>query len=280
MTGKHRQSEVILRQSDRLMTPSSQPPPTGMRLMRRVKLGGWRYSVSQDYGGQVYVGGSNGVDRVTSDGQSSHVISVYGNFWSVSVNDGVIYALVCNRDDWSVRVYGSDYQLIQLWRHSQRVFNCVFNQLAVTKDSVLVPDRGSQTIIQYSLTGEAERRIPCPVLTDDYTWLCVMSPRRDAVIVSCDDTVSCIDLSTGDCVWSTASLEKTTAVCCDDADRVYVAVGGSSDTIQIAVLDGDTGKTAFTYYTHPNFSNCSAASPFVGAIDHVIKLCCAITVWD
>ena len=111
---------------------------------------------------------------------------------------------------------------------------------------VLIPHRESKTIIQYSLTGEVERRIPCPQMKDSNAGLCVMSSRCDIMIVSCDGTVSCIDMSTLDRVWSTVSLEKPIAVCCDDADRVFVSVGGWSDTPKIAVLDGDTGKTVFT----------------------------------
>ena len=187
-------------------------------------------SVTQ-YDGQVYVGGIGGVDRVRGHGRSSRVISVDSRVRSVSVHGGVIYTLVYNiiDSDWSVRVYDSKYQLMQSWRHNEDGHR--INQLVVRKDSVLVPDRDSKTITEYSLTGEVEGRIPCPVLRDDYTWLCTMSSCRDAVIVSCDDMVSCIDVSTGDCVWSTVSLEKPRAVCCDDADRVYVAVGGYSDTI-------------------------------------------------
>ena len=65
------------------------------------------------------------------------------------------------------------------------------------------------------------------------------------MIVSRDGIVSCIDVSTGDCVWSNDSQEQPRAVCCDNADRVYVAVGGWSEKIQITVLNGHTGKTVF-----------------------------------
>ena len=246
MTGKHRQSEVILRQSDRLMILSSQAPPTSMRLKRRVSVSRECYSVSQDYGGQVYVGGIDGVDRVTCDSQSSRVISLDGVVCGVSVNDGVIYTLVNKSDSsWSVRVYGSKYQLILSWRHNEDSKDDM-NQLAVSKVSVLVPHRNSKTIIQYSLTGEVERRIPCLILMGKNTWMCGMSSHRDIVVVSCDSKVSCIDVSTGHCVWSTDSLEKPSAVCSDDADRVYAAFGGWSGTTQISVLDRDTGKSVLT----------------------------------
>lgn len=57
--------------------------------------------------------------------------------------------------------------------------------------------------------------------------------------------MNCIEVSTGRCVWFTDTLEVPTAVRCDNTDRVYVAVGRCSDTIQIAVLDGDTGEDSF-----------------------------------
>ena len=82
-----------------------------MRLMRTVGANDWCDSVSQ-CDGQKYVGVGGGVDRVKSDGESSHVISVDGSdaVWSVSIYDGVIYTLVYNiRGAWSVRVYDSDY---------------------------------------------------------------------------------------------------------------------------------------------------------------------------
>ena len=156
------------------------------------------FSISQYGGGQLYVGGIGGVDQVTSSGQSSRVISVDGDVCGVSVNDGVIYTLVNKSDSsWSVRVYASKYQLIRSWRHNEDSED-EMNQLAVSKDSVLVPHRDSKAIIQYSLTGEVQRRIACPILKAGHTWLCVTSSRHDAVIVSCGGTVSCIDVSTGD----------------------------------------------------------------------------------
>ena len=119
----------------------------------------------------------DGIDLVTSDGVSPRVISVEGYVSSVSVCDDLIYTLV-HHSSWSVRVYDSDYQLIGSWRHEES--NVYFNQLVVRKDSVLVPHRGSQTIIQYGLTGEVERRIPFIMLKNlfDSIWLCdVITPR-------------------------------------------------------------------------------------------------------
>ena len=200
----------------------------------------------------MFVGVTHGIDMLTCDNQSSRVISVDDDVDSLSVCDNLIYTLIFKPENdssgsWSVRVYGSDYQLVRSWRHSERL--SLFNQLAVRKDSVFVPDRESKTIVQYSLTGEVERRIPCHVLKDAVARLCATSSCRDTAIVSCGDTVSCIDVSTGDCVWSNDSLEKPTAVCCDDADRVYVAVGGKCATIHIAVLDGDTGTAVLLLFT-------------------------------
>ena len=189
----------------------------------------------------MYVGIRGGVDLVTKYAQSSRIKAVDGYVYSVSACDNLIYALVYVRiGSWTVRVYNSDYQLNRSWKHNDRL--TLSNQLVVRKDSVLVPDRNSKNIIQYSLTGEVERHIPCRVLKSALTWLSVTSTLCNTVIVSCGDTVSSIDVGTGQCVWSTGSLERPTAVCCDDADRVYVAVGGKSNTINIAVLDGRTGS--------------------------------------
>ena len=211
--------------------------------MRRVDISSLCYALSH-VDDQIYMGVNGGADRVTRDGRSSRVISVNGHVDCVYVYDNRIYTLVyIISSDWSVRVYNLDYNLIQLWRHE---INDNPNQLVVRKDSVLIPHRGSKTIIQYSLTGEVDKRIPCNVLNDAATWLCVMSLSCDTVILSCDDTVSCIDVGTGDCVWSTDSLEKPRAVCCDDASRAYVAVDGQLSTIRIAVLNGVTGKAEFT----------------------------------
>ena len=91
-----------------------------------------------------------------------------------------------------------NYQLMSVW--ISRDPSREYLQLVVRKDSILVPDRDSKTIIQYSLAGEVERRIPCLRLNDAATWLHVMSPRCDVVIVSCDDTLSCINVGTEDYV--------------------------------------------------------------------------------
>ena len=269
MAGKHRRSEVALRQSHRLMTSSSQAPSTGMRLVRRVTVDCLWGAVSQ-YEDQTYAAALDGIYRVTSHCQSSLVIPVNGMVWNISVNEGVIYTLVnTNINGWSVRVYGPNYELIRSWRpneDSEDSEDCEdIYQFVVRKETVLVAHRGSKTIIQNSLTGEVKKRIPCPILSNmaiHNTWLCVMPSRHDAVIMSCNGTVYCIDVSTGHCLWSTSSLEKPTAVCCDDADRVYVAVCGEADTIQIAILDGDTGKSVFPSQTHPCFSYCSTFVSF------------------
>ena len=260
MTDKHRQSEVTLRQSDNLMTSSSQAPPTSMRLTRRVTVGGACYSVSHYGGSQIYVGDGSEVCLVKNEGESSRVLSVDGYVLCVSVFNNLIYTLIHKSNIWTVRVYDSDYLLSRSWRHYERC--TAVNQMAVRKDCLLVPHRGSKTIIQYSLTGEAERRIPCPILKNAATWMFVMPSRCDAVTVSCDGIVSCIDVSTGNCVWSTDSLEEPTAACCDNADRVFVDVGGRSDRMKIAILDGDTGKSVFPSQTHPYFSYCSTFVSF------------------
>ena len=222
------------------MTTSSQTPPTSMRLKRRVDVGGRRLSVSH-CGSHLYVRAHHGVNLVTPDGQSSSVISVDEIVWSVSVCDNLIYKLVSKNKIASVRVYDIGYHLVQSWVYDNGYTK--INQLTVRKDRVLIPDRDSKTIIQYSLTGEVERRIRCNVLNATRTSLCVKSSCPDALIVSCGGSVLCMDMSTGRFLWSNGSLEEPRAVCCDNADRVYVAIGEVSNTIQIAVLDGDTGKS-------------------------------------
>ena len=129
----------------------------------------------------MYAGVSHGIDMLTRDNQLSRVISVDDHVNSVSFCDNLIYVLAFSFESdsiWSVRVYDSDYQLVQSWRHSERLN--VFNKLAVRKDSVIIPDRSDKTIVQYSLTGEEKRRIPCDLLKEAQTWLCVMSSRHEA----------------------------------------------------------------------------------------------------
>ena len=74
---------------------------------------------------------------MTRDGRLSHVISVNGHVDSGYVYHDRIYTLVyIISGDWSVRVHNSDCDLIQSWRHE---VNDNPNQLAVRKDSVLLP---------------------------------------------------------------------------------------------------------------------------------------------
>ena len=208
MTDKHRQSEMTLRKSERLITSSLQAPPTGMRLTRRVSVGDACYSHYSN--GQIYVEDGSELCLVKNRGESFRVSSVDGYALCVSVCNDQIYTLIHERKNRSVRVYDSDYRLIWSWRHYARC--TAVNQLAVRKETVLVADRDSKTIIQYSLTAEVERRIPCPILSTAQTWLCVMPSRHDAVIVSCNGTVSCIDMSTGHSIWSADSLEGPRAI--------------------------------------------------------------------
>ena len=239
VTDTHRESEVTLRQSDSLMASLLQTPPIGIKLTDTIAVSSGCYSVSH-HETQIYMGVEGGVDLVTPDGLSSRIISLNHDVYSVCLYAGEIYALVYMNDGWGIRVYGSDYHMIRSWKHKDRC-GCD-NQLVVKMDSVLVPAINSKTITQYSLTGELKKTIHCHMLQDANTWLCVRKKGLDTVTVSCSNTVSCIDVSTGTSLWSTSKLEKPTAVCCDDDNRVYVAVGGHSDRVKIAVLDGDKGR--------------------------------------
>ena len=228
-----------LKQSHDLMT-CSQPLPTVVKLTSKINVTNGCHSVSQ-HGPGIYVGFEGGVGLVTRDGEMSRVMSTRHNVHSVCLYDNEIYALVFKSDGWSVRVYNLTYQLSDSWRHDERCEGS--NQLVVRDNCVLIPNRDRKTIIQYSLAGEVKRLIACLVLKDADTWFCVTPSHCDTMIVSCDDAVSCIDAGTGLYLWSTANLEKPTAVCCDDDDRVWVAVAGYSDTLQIAVLNCKTGET-------------------------------------
>ena len=231
---------MILKWSHDLMT-SAQTLPTAVQLISTISVTNGCNSVSQhDIG--IYVGIEGGVDLVPTDGETSRVISIIHDVNSVCLYDNEIYVLVFGSDGWSVRVYDSDYQLSESWGHNDRCE--VFNQMVVRDERVLVPNRDRKTIVLYGLAGEVERSIPCFRLTDADTWLCGSSPCHNAVIVSCDGTVSRIEVSTGHCVWSTDSLERPTAVCCDGDDRGYVSVGGYINALQIAVLRFKTGETA------------------------------------
>mgnify|MGYP001791823094 CR=1 FL=1 len=129
-------------------------------------MSGQHYLVAQ-YDSWIYIEVCGGVDHVTwRRGQLYHAISVEGYVDSMSVCDGLIYTLVYKSDSWSVRVYDSGYQL------SAMIWSLIGNErLVVRNDSVHVPDRDDKTIIQYSLTGEVERRIPCHVLRLGTIWL-------------------------------------------------------------------------------------------------------------
>lgn len=216
--------------------------PEDMKLMKRVCVSDQCRNMSH-HDGDIYVAVYDfGVDRISGDGQLSQVIpesdlNIYVE--GVCVHDNLLYTLVDVLSEWSVRIYDSDYHLILKWPHIDSVRKT--NQLIVQQDCVLIPNRDSKTLIEYNLAGQILRQVPCHILKDDNTCLCATST-YDTVVVTCGSVVCCINMTTGVCKWTNNSLNRPTAICSDEAGRLYVAEYGEPNTTRIAILDGETGK--------------------------------------
>ena len=69
-----------------------------------------------------------------------------------------------------------------------------------------------------------------------------MSQSDDIIVIDKQLRVHRLSITTRRCVWTNDSLPKPSAVCCDETDRVFIAVRGEYNGVNVAVLDSERGK--------------------------------------
>lgn len=101
--------------------------------------------------------------------------------------------------------------------------------------SIVICDRLALT--EYSFDGRKKRRMSYQALNGVPQSLSAMSQSDDVIVIDSQHQVHRLNVATGRCVWTNGSLAESAAICCDEADRVFVAVG-----VSITVLDSETGE--------------------------------------
>ncbi|XP_067944604.1 uncharacterized protein [Watersipora subatra] len=183
-----------------LQPPLSHLPPKSITLLRSIKLSSQPVSVCQ-HEGVTYVGLYNGtVIRIDSNyNLHDSFISPPGIVESICIYENRLYILSyksCRR----VSVYEVSGQMVTTWRHPYHGYNC--SMLTVAAGNVVVADPRNKRLTIYSLTGETQRNVSCPLLSNNPVSIC--AGHDDDVIIADYETqkVFKFNIITGDVMWT------------------------------------------------------------------------------
>jgi len=214
--------------------------PKQLTLLHTVKSG--RCTSVCNYQGTTYVGLNCGVAIIEEQNQSSRqLLKMTSNVDSVVLYKDRLFTLVDalkNSDPRTVTVCNLTGKLITSWTHSNIKKWCC-TKLAVVNDQVLIPDIPNRRLIVYSLAGEVEKHINCP-LHYSASSVSVCAVDDDSVIVSDfgSSKVLKVKISNGEVEWTSVGMTKSQGVAYYRG-RVYVA--NCSTHTRIWILDGNTG---------------------------------------
>ena len=239
--GKHRESEVTLELiSGPVVTSSSVALPTSVQLVQTIPTAQNSHSVAHGRAGQVYVGTQEGVRIITTYGGSHAVISTNTCVYRVGVSGDDICTLRSKNDElWIVDLYDTDYRLTRSWEYKKKLGGYITAQMALRKESVLISD--GRTITEYKLNGRVKREVSYEEIQHFLLSLCAMLRSDDVIGVDGKNRLHRLNFIARRCVWS-KGMDQQPAVCCDETDRVFVAVKHESGEIAVAVLDSNTGE--------------------------------------
>lgn len=214
--------------------------PTMLTLLRKVDQTK-AISLCQ-HKGTTYIGSSQGgVVKIARNSQAyTTVIDCAEPVKAVSIHDDKIYAFLRDSKNDLVRVYKLSGEHITEWSLASSD-RCFCDIMAITSDQVVIPDKTNKRITAYSLTGSLIKSIPCSVLGNKHTAMCLADSK--SVIISDKDLcqVSRVNLSSGQVMWICREVGKPLGVTCYGRNYVLVA---SCSTRRISVLDVKTGKVA------------------------------------
>jgi len=212
----------------------------------------------------------------------SHTVALSSKCNSVFQHDGITYV---GLDDQTVKLINREYQLgaslvnlddfVECVRvYNDRVFSLVgadfnyntvcvhdlsgnlvtkwsgngrgsYNKLTVVNDLIIVPSRTSKTLTFYSFTGEVQKSLPCPLLSDSgATAICSVGTNFVVLSDTKSSRVFKLDISNGKICWESQHVSEPRGVA---YQRGMVYVMNESTTPTLWLLDSDTGNLLTSY---------------------------------
>ena len=229
--------------------------PSNIKLVSEVQVSDECLSVC-NFQGNTYVGiGSTySVDRILRSQQlQPNYIKGEGRVMGMSVDSkGKLYVLSAyDKPPWTIHVTDLSGKRIACWNHTDT--NLFANNLVVTGNQIVVPDRSKQQLTIYSLNGQVIASIPCPSVGIHNTRICSVDG-NSVIVVTCriptkvqavaipkKSTVCRILLSTGEIMWSYTHPKLPGGVVCYGEQFVLVADATYTSAVTITVLNAKTG---------------------------------------
>jgi len=232
--------ETVVHTEHELTTTDSLPKQ--LTLLHTVPASSYCSSVCS-YQGNTYVGlWGEGVAIIEESNQSCRkFITTTDSVDSVSVYKDRLYTLegsIIYGIPYKVSVHDLTGKLITSWTLSDIPDTWCFNKLAVVNDQVVILDGEKRRLVVYSLTGEVQKHINCPLLSTSKVSLCAVDDLSVVVSNYESSKVFKVNISSGEVEWTTEHVTRPLGVAFCKG-RVYVA-NFSTDT-RVWILDGNTG---------------------------------------
>ena len=184
------------------------------------------------------MGTNTGVKLIIDNGSLRNITSMKTCVNSVCVSGNIICTLGPKPSGlWSVTVYNNiNYQRIHSWERELHVGA----KMALRGDSVVICE--GKRVTEHSLDGRSKRRALFQAIQCVPKSISAMSQSDDVIVIDKQLRVHRLSITTGCCVWTNDSLPKPIAVCCDETNRVFIAVRGEDNRVNFTVLDSERGK--------------------------------------
>jgi len=225
--------------------------PKQLTLLHTVQMSDGCTSVCS-YRNITYVGHVNGVDKIEENNQfRGGFIPAAGPVDSVAVYKDKMYILgsktilghgrlvnVCHRHPGEKSVIKEHPDIIDYLK---------FNKMAFVNDQLVIPDRQNRKLIVYSLDGEVEKCIDCPLLGEEHVSICAVGD-HSVVVSDCGTfNVFKVNILSGEVKWTSIPVAYPGGVAYYDG---RVLLTNASTTTRVSILDGKTGNTVSHHIIH------------------------------
>ena len=167
----------------------------------------------------------------------------------VQLNNYIV-GIIAHLDRLYILERGSPYAVFVYDLHGKQLhkWNFVYqsdltaNAMAIVGDQLLLADNTNACIAIYSLNGEKQRSIPCPLIRGGYNSVCGCGP--DAVVIAHNDSnkVFRVKLSTGEVEWTSDAVRQPIGVCQYSDKYILVTIHDTIQQAKVWILDSKSGE--------------------------------------
>lgn len=217
--------------------------PRSMALVTSTHIPEWCRAV-HNKAGTTYVGlrkkkGIETIDQAT--GVCKPFIALTGDVDDIIIYHNKFYLLVCNNGSYSVCVYDLAGKLLKNWSHAN-YDTPMINKFAIVDDHILIPHRTNKSLILYSQAGVVMKKVPCYLLKENVTSICVTDAKSVIISDSGKSQIFKIDLSYGQIIWNVKhSFGKFLSI--TRYNRQMILAAGSGKKVTVWCLDARTGTS-------------------------------------